>query len=166
MMHCRTIKESDWPSILRIQQECYGEEIQETLAALQSRWHLSPNACFVAETENTLIGYALSHPWKDQDVPTLDIPLQTLSGNDLLYVHDLAVSTSGRGSGAAALLVNAVTSSAMTGNLCTMALTAIQGSTVFWETYGFQVADYHGDLKGYGDGAAYMKRTLNNVSLV
>lgn len=158
MMHCRTIKENDWPSILRIQQECYGEEIQETLAALQSRWHLSPGSCFVVENECALMGYALSHPWKDHDVPALNIPLHALSGSGLLYVHDVAVSPSGRGSGAAALLVNALISSARAGNLCTMALTAVQDSGVFWKKYGFHVADYQGNLKGYGDGAAYMTR--------
>ncbi|WP_255719044.1 hypothetical protein [Desulfoluna limicola] len=38
--------------------ECYGEEMQETLAALQSRWTLSPETCFFAATRHALIGAA------------------------------------------------------------------------------------------------------------
>ncbi|WP_300671367.1 GNAT family N-acetyltransferase [Desulfoluna sp.] len=161
MLTHRPITENDWPQILQIQKESYEENLQESLTALQSRWLMSPDFCFVAEADALVVGYALAHPWRNHHVPALGIPLEPPVNHTLLYMHDVAVSLASRGTGVAARLVNVLISRATACHVPHMALTSVQGSAPFWEKYGFQVVEYGGDLTGYGKGAVYMKKHLN-----
>jgi len=158
MLTFRPIKTTDWPRILVIQRECYTEEFRESLSALQSRWRVAPATCFVAENKTGVIGYALSHPWIHTDIPDLGIPLSHLIGSDLLYVHDVAVSTAARGTGTAALLIQTLIAHATTVHAGRMALTSVQGSAPYWEKYGFEIVDTARGLKGYGKEAIYMTK--------
>jgi len=158
MLCYREIRESDWPEILKIQKECYTQEFMEDLDSLQSRWIFSGDSCFVAEKDNAVIGYALSHPWHENDSPVLNLPLQLLPESDLLYIHDIAISRVSRRMGAANLLIKELIFHSEKNNFTLLALTAVQGNHTFWEKYGFRIVKNAGELKGYGDNAFYMKR--------
>ncbi|SCY23577.1 GNAT family N-acetyltransferase [Desulfoluna spongiiphila] len=156
----RPIAETDWPRILDIQRECYAQHFRESLEALKSRWAFSPDTCLVAEGPSGIIGYALSHPWRQGHAPALGIPLDEGISPDLLYIHDVAVSKGARGSGAASLLVRALTACAVANGLNRMALTSVQKSAPFWTRHGFTPAAVDDALESYGDDAVYMVSPL------
>ena len=159
MLQCRGIRDSDWPRILEIQRESYISQMVETLETLQSRWHTAPECCFVVEDEIPM-GYALAHPWREDDIPALNVPISNTVTTDILYVHDVAISQAARGCGAAALLIQALIEHARVLGLPALALTSVQGSAPFWQKHQFQPAPYPYDMSTYGDGAIYMKHWL------
>ena len=47
-IHCRTIVETDWQSILRIQAEVYYAIVPESESVMRSKANCSPETCLVA----------------------------------------------------------------------------------------------------------------------
>ncbi|VFQ45008.1 GNAT family N-acetyltransferase [Desulfoluna butyratoxydans] len=160
MLTYRPISAADWPRILDIQRENYSPSFIESLEALKSRWVASPTTCLVAEGPSGILGYALSHPWAQGHAPALDRPLDEGICPELLYIHDLAVAKSARGSGAASILVRALASCAAEAGMTRMALTSVQGSDPFWERHGFAPTPLENSLAGYGADAVYMTATI------
>lgn len=160
MLTYRSISVTDWPRILDIQRESYSQSFVESLEALQSRWLASPTTCLVAEGPTNILGYALALPWKQGHAPALDTPLDGGLSPELLYIHDLAVAKSARGSGAASILVRALASCAAEAGMTRMALTSVQGSVPFWEHHGFAPTPLENSLAGYGADAVYMTATI------
>ena len=135
----RNIQSSDWPSVARIQAESYPREVLESLESLQSHWHVSVATCLVAEVQGAVVGYILAHPWIRGKIPPLNEIYSNLPTNcDSLFIHDLALSPSFRGTGLGDELVQAVFEAGAELGLTHFSLISVQGSEGFWKRFGFK----------------------------
>lgn len=159
-MLLRTITHDDWPSIMRIQTTCYSKTTTESLIVLKSKWQLSPNTCLVAEVEGQITGYCLAHPWHNQP-PSLhqDISNDTMP-TDTLYLHDMAILPSARGTGLATIILNELKHHALQLGLKSISLVAIQGAHTYWEKQGFKPENTTKCLKSYSSTPYYMSLKL------
>jgi predicted N-acetyltransferase YhbS len=161
-MSIRTIDESVWTGILRVQEEAYADVFPESLEVLKSKWHTSPSTCFVyVDNNGELLGYLLSHPWPSSSAPKLHEEITFHAASDNLYLHDLAVSDKARGKGAAQQLVNALLQSAHTLGHKTISLVAVQGAGKFWSKYGFARVTEMPLPDSYGHDAQFMRMQLS-----
>ena len=158
MIIVKKIEGSHWPSIMKIQNECYFDLKPESFYALESRWKLSRESCFIVGKDEVVMGYAISHSWYDNIVPQLDKVLDHLPQSNLLYIHDIAISKNSRGTGAADSLLKAIFAYSKRIGFSQAALVAVQKSVKFWERYGFSTVKDSGSLIEYGVSASYMKR--------
>jgi len=162
-MPIHAINDSAWPAIMRIQTEVYRLSVQESLAALTSKWHAGPATCAFftyADTPVEPVAYLLAHPWSSQTPPHLD----QMTGRDLqaqdLYLHDLALSSLAQGQGIATLLVEDLLTKARSLNVGCIRLVAIQGSQRFWARFGFVPEPDAAIGASYGPDASLMWKKL------
>lgn len=135
----RPITLADWPAIDQMQRACFPPSAIESSAVLQSLWHHAPETCLIAEDPDPA-GYVLAHPWADDDLPPLQAELPGLPDPaPCLFVHDLAVIPSRRGSGLAGRLVETLLARARALGLRRGSLLAVQRSETFWARYGFVI---------------------------
>src|SRR5690606_39267636 len=98
--------------------------------------------------------------------PALDAPAFAVAPDaDTLYIHDLAVTDAGRGTGAGRALVQSAMQAASGRGLRNACLVAIQGSVRYWERFGFEAvgapaARIAAKLASYGRAAQLMRATL------
>lgn len=134
----RPVRDDDWPAIDIIQRACFPATAIESREALQSIAHHSPESCLLAETDRPL-AYVLAHPWVPDDLPPIQADLPGIpEGASSLFFHDLAVSPEARGTGLANRLVEELLAWARRHGMPYGSLIAVQGSSRFWERYGFQ----------------------------
>ncbi len=155
------INAEDWTAILAIQAEAYSVIEPESLCVLQSKWHCSPDTCFVfRDADRQPLAYLLAHPWDAPKPPSLGVAIPAGIHGDGLYLHDLAVSARARKTGAASRLVKHLICKANRFGYRRIHLMSIQSSQAFWSKQGF-VSDVDGQVCGsYGDGASYMTLRL------
>ena len=136
----------------------------EARAVLAERQALYRNGCYVLEVSEKPAGYVLSHPWRMDALPELNVPIGALpSPSDTYYLHDLALLPLTRGLGAAGQIVAALTKHAGAMGYPSMSLVAVNGSTAFWQRQGFAVTerpDLAEKLAGYAPDARYMVKPL------
>lgn len=96
--------------------------------------------------------------------PPLGTPLDEISSADILFMHDLAVGTAGRGPGIGRRLVEGAFDLAVRDGLRSAGLVAVEGAAAFWLAMGFTALDATPEiaakLAGYGRGAAWMGRAI------
>lgn len=145
----RPLREADAEAVLAIQALAYPSSHHESWAVLGRRLQLWPQGCCGAERDGRLLGYAFSHPWRqDRPVPLHGALAALPEAVDCYHLHDLALHPAVRGSGLAKRLVEAVLQAAQAAQLSTLTLVAVQGSQTFWTRMGFeprtaaQTADY------------------------
>ncbi|MFQ6372205.1 GNAT family N-acetyltransferase [Shewanella sp. YIC-542] len=160
-MLIRAIKPGDWPVIAAVQKQCYHDLAPEPLAALQNKWQLSPESCFVMELRDKVQGYCLAHPWKLQQPPALYSMLEPCPDADTLYLHDIAVSPEARGHGFATQAFRRLVQFALQRQLPTLSLVAVQGASDYWKMLGFSPCDIEKSLASYTDDACYMTYALS-----
>lgn len=139
-------------------------EYPEDEAVFAERLRLYPPGCRVLEGEQGLVAYIVSHPWRHLEPPPLNallgaLPLQPST----FYIHDLALASEARGTGAASLVVDELADQARKAGLPTMSLIAVNGSAGFWQRQGFEAVQdqlLDAKLRSYGDDARFMARTL------
>lgn len=159
----RNMKEADLEQIMLIQSECYTDVAPESRASLQNKLILSPDTCWVGETNNNLIAYLICHPWGIGTIPSLDTQLSELpKSKEIFYIHDLSVSPKERGLGFAYKLVEHALSAAKAIGFNKAALVAVQDSSTFWGKFGFIPSDSldqenQDKFSVYGEGAVYME---------
>jgi ribosomal protein S18 acetylase RimI-like enzyme len=168
-MKIRTINQQDWPQIMAIQQDCYQQITPEPLAVMQSKWHSSPQSCFVVEYKNQVMAYVLAHPWYQANAPKLDVVLPTIEQPDCLYIHDMAVSPEAQGLGMANKLVAEIKNAMMSLNFNGIGLIAIQGACAFWQKHQFSQLEslpssLTDSLNSYGDDAKYLYFTEHSAT--
>ena len=128
----------DIDAIMAVQNNAYSAITPENRETMASRIKLAPEGCFTAKQNGMLMGYILSHPFIAGEIPPLGKPLEQLPPNaDSWYLHDLALECGLRGTGAAALLVNAVKYIAAKHGFQQIFLVSIQQSSGFWRKMGF-----------------------------
>jgi GNAT superfamily N-acetyltransferase len=161
----RPLHPEDIGAVLCIQARCYFQMEPESAAALLSRLRLSPDTCWLAQSEGAAAGYLLAHPWRSDAPPALDTELERLPAEaDCFYLHDLAIDPDRRGRGIAELLVEAALAAASGLSLRRCALTAVQSSQPFWARFGFRPAPAETaaeKLASYGGDAVLMWREMN-----
>ena len=159
-MKLRQIQPLDWENILAIQLECYPQIEPESLDVLQSKWHASPESCFVIEAQSQVIGYCLAHPWTLDIPPSLEQVLLDISHANTLYLHDIALSSKAQGKGAGRRVLSKLVYFAASHNYPTISLVAVQGAHRYWAKQGFKSKDIDKDLSSYTKDACYMVYTL------
>ena len=135
-------------------------DLPERPAVLDEKRALFPQGCFCLDHHGTVVGYALSHPWRIHNAPPLDRFLGALPMEaDCLYLHDVALSAAARGKGAARALIQLLDGVALQFKLPALTLTSVKDTRQLWETLGFTpVSDKRVKPDSYGDSAIYMLR--------
>lgn len=159
-MQLRSITSADWSDILLIQEECYPQIEPESLKVLQSKWLVSPQTCFVIESDTQVVGYCLAHPWVAGSPPSLEQTLVVTSGHDTLYLHDIALSSKAQGKGAGKLAFHALVEHARDLSLPSISLVAVQGADSYWGRQGFIAQPIDKSLESYTPDACYMVLAL------
>jgi GNAT superfamily N-acetyltransferase len=133
----------------------------EHRAVFAERLALYPAGCFVLPSDEGLAGYALSHPYVQDQAP----PLNTLLGAlpdmcNTYYIHDVALLPDARQTGAASAIVALLKAQARKAGFDSISLIAVNNSAAFWTRHGFVARDVvgmQGKLESYGVGARYMR---------
>ena len=157
---------SDLPEVDAIATEV---PIRPTRRKLQFR----PSGCgstlvvaFVLEGGGTILGYAVSHPWRAGDPPSLGVfadRRDPSSPPETYYVHDVALLPAVRGSGYSHEIVRQLVAEARNAGQTTISLVAIRNSVAIWRRHGFEAIDDPAraeKLKSYGAGATLMVKDL------
>ncbi|WP_135466879.1 GNAT family N-acetyltransferase [Crenalkalicoccus roseus] len=138
----------------------------ESPAVFAERLALAPEGCRVlAGPEETVRGYALTHPWRAAAPPPLDALLGALpAAPDAWHIHDVALLPEARGAGHVAALLRALDAAAAARGLGWATLVALAGAAPYWRRHGFREAAASGAgaaaLASYGAGARLMRRPL------
>lgn len=158
--------EDDLDEVLRIQDACYTEIVPESAASLLAKLRATPATCLVAQTQASVAGYLMALPIAYPSLPPLDAPNFALPARaDTLYLHDLALSASARGTGAGRALVQQVLAQARAEGLPRACLVGIQQSAAYWERFGFRVVapprrEVAVKVASYGAGSRLMMLEL------
>ncbi len=135
------------------------EGLPESEAVFAERLRLFPRGCLVLAGDETIDGYAVSHPIRRFEPPALNTMLGTVpAGADDYYIHDVVVAPSRRGGGHAAKGVNRLLDIAR--EYETASLISVYGTAGFWSRFGFVAASecMKNKLLAYGAHAIYMVR--------
>lgn len=166
-LQCRAMTHADLPHVLALQHICYQPDFHEPLDAFESKLRAAPDTCWVISAGHASVqAYLVSLPVADEAYPVLhasQCDASTLP--DELYLHDMAISPTLRGSGASRRLLQMAIEQAHSMGLQRLSLIAVQNSASFWMRQGFharqptspQVAD---KLASFGSDAMLMSHTL------
>ena len=137
----------------------------EREAVLAEKLALFPAGCFALDADESVSGYAFSHPWTDGVLPNVDALLGALpTAPSRYFIHDVTVGPDARRKGHAAAIVPVLLDTARTCGLRRVGLVAVNGAEVFWLRFGFaEVADeaiQAAAHEKYGSRAVAMTRSL------
>ncbi|MGC3985179.1 MAG: GNAT family N-acetyltransferase [Pseudorhodoferax sp.] len=159
---------ADLPCVMAIQAEAYAaaDFAPEQPAVFRDRMGLAPDLCLVAcDAAGAVLGYLVSHPWRDGAPPALDSTLGALPAHaDCWYLHDCAVASRAHGQGMAAALYAPALACARARGLRRGALVAVGDAAGYWQRLGYRARDLGAGpsrLAAYGPGACYMVRALS-----
>lgn len=136
-------------------------DLPESKDVFAERIRLFPQGCMVLVDGQEICGYAISHPIRSGQPPTLDTLLGAIDANaDTYYIHDVAVSKRLRGQGYAAECVDRLLKVAR--QCPETCLISVYGTTSFWARFGFVPGPVgpalSEKLRGYGVDARYLCR--------
>ncbi|WP_300377079.1 GNAT family N-acetyltransferase [Henriciella sp.] len=127
------------------------------------RLGLFAKGCMVLESGRGIDGYFISHPWHRHTPVPLDTELHQLPHDpDCLYLHDIALRQTVRGSGASQTAIAHIEQLAREHDLNLVALVSLPAATRFWHMAGYETRPCDG-LQSYGDDTAYMERNVNSL---
>lgn len=160
----RPLEPADLPAALAIQAQAYPPFLREDAPAFASRIAMHASYCLAATRDGRLIAYLLAHGWPIMAPPAIGAILPADAPSDILFIHDLAVSPAGRGSGVGADLVRRAFAAAARDGLQAAELIAVEGAAPYWRTRGFApltcTADLAAKVAIYGPEACLMGRGL------
>lgn len=169
MLQLKVIDTADVPAVLALQAQCYGPEFHESAEAFQAKVRATRglHCSFLAVQGEHALGYVVSLPVDDDQLPGLDAPeWAPARAPRTMYLHDLAVSPEGRAQRLGHKLVEQVLRRARDMGLTQVALVAVQGSRDYWQRLGFSEAatplpeGLQRKLDSFGPEARLMRRTL------
>ncbi|HWA63931.1 MAG TPA: GNAT family N-acetyltransferase [Caulobacteraceae bacterium] len=164
----RPLTTSDLAAALAIQSQSYPAFLREDEAAFASRLALPASYCLAAERGGVLVGYLLAHGWPRQSPPAVGARLAAEGPSEVLFIHDLSISPSGRGAGVGRRLIDRAFALAGRDGLGTAELIAVEGAASYWRTLGFAQAAASAPLAAkvaaYGPQAVWMTRGIPPVS--
>lgn len=166
------MRPEDLTAVLDIQALCYDAAKLESRRSFFAKLEASPATCFMARIAEAPAGYLVAVPAEVNSPPPLHGEDYHVPPNaDALYLHDLAVHPEVRGSGIAAVLIEAYFQAVRQQGFRLACLTAVNGAGQFWERYGFRAAagsgadgmasDMASDMASYGAGAEYMSMRVD-----
>ncbi|MCG7537395.1 GNAT family N-acetyltransferase [Pseudoalteromonas sp. OOF1S-7] len=158
-MSIEIIRESAWPDILALQAEVYLLVEPESVDVLKDKWNRTPNCCFIYRDRQELKGYLLAHSWNKEQPPKLFNALPADTEGDILFLHDLAVSSSSFGQGIGSMLMKHLIEAATGSGFREIRLVSVQNSSLFWQRQGFKPLS-ESVCKSYGTDAQLMWRKL------
>ena len=162
-MHWRAMTLSDMARVVRIAAVVHPG-FHEDRAVFVERQQLFPCGAKLLETDGRAVGYALSHPWNESELPALNTLLGRLPDvSTTFYLHDVALLPAARGCAAAGALVGSLASLARALAYPSMTLVAVNGSRRFWEKHGFHIIERPGmsaKLASYEETAVMMQKNL------
>ena len=150
------ISEVTWSEIVAVQAEAYSEIEPESLEVLKSMWLRSPECCFVYEKSGRVVGYLLAHSWNSEMPPKLYRPLPIGTEGTILFLHDLAISSSAAGQGVGKELAEHFINVAHGLGFQQIMLVSIQDSVGFWKKQGFTPVHNQDVGSAYGKSAQLM----------
>ncbi len=169
MLQLKVIDTADVPAVLALQAQCYAPQFHESADAFEAKLRATRglHCSFLAVMGDQPVGYVVSLPVDDDQLPALDAPeWAPARAPRTLYLHDLAVSPQGRAQRLGHKLVEQVLRRARDMGLLSVALVAVQESGAYWERLGFTetpapLADGLRDkLQSFGPDARLMRRPL------
>jgi GNAT superfamily N-acetyltransferase len=131
------MRPEDIPAVYALSRHVHTDH-PEREAVLAEKRMLFPTGCFVLEADGGVAGYAFSHPWVKDSVPSLDTFLTALPDHPTTYfIHDVTLDERARGHGYAAKIVPTLMDIARAHGLTHMMLVAVNGAEGFWGRFGF-----------------------------
>jgi predicted N-acetyltransferase YhbS len=126
---------------------------------------LPASCCLAATRGEVLIAYLLAHGWPGESPPPVGALLEQQGASDVLFIHDLAVSSAGRGSGIGRRLVDRALELAAQDGLTRAELIAVEGAASYWRRLGFAEpatpAALAAKVASYGQEARWMTRNIS-----
>jgi ribosomal protein S18 acetylase RimI-like enzyme len=157
----RAMTEADLPEALAIA-EIVHPNYPEDPAVFAERLALYPPGCLVLMQGDRAIGYIVSHPWRYADPPALNSLLGALPCKpSTYYIHDIALLSAARGSGAAKAVIQLLIDHAEAEGFPNLSLTAVNDSAAFWRRQGFVPMPnptLDAKLRSYDEAARFMVR--------
>jgi ribosomal protein S18 acetylase RimI-like enzyme len=155
---------SDVPGALAIQAESYPAFLREEEDAFASRVTLAASYCLAAVRGDAMLGYLLAHGWPRGSPPPVGTIVRDRAPSETLFIHDLSVSSAGRGSGVGRRLIERAFELAARDGLGGAELIAVEGAASYWRTFGFNdvpiSADFAAKVANYGPKARWMTREI------
>jgi ornithine decarboxylase len=155
----RPIEEPDWPAIIRLEADTYGDKgLAEGGAALRSRAH--PPTSFVLGTGDRIGGYLLALPYPEDAFPDLSRPETVVRRSANLHLHDLVITPALRDRGWGRHLVRHLITIGQSRAYERISLVSVGATAGFWSACGFRS---HPDVAvpgSYGPGAVYMSSEI------
>lgn len=160
----RLLGRADLPAALALQSASYPAFLVEDEAAFASRFDVKAPYCLAATIDGVLAGYLLAHGWTRQSPPAVGECLARDVPGEVLYIHDLAIGSAGRGRGIGRQLVAKAFQMAASDGIQTAELIAVEGASRYWQTLGFAQASTSAALRAklatYGAEATWMDRAM------
>ena len=160
----RPLTRQDLPQALAIQSASYPAFLVEPEDAFASRLDAPMPACLAALRGGELAGYLLAHGWPRQTPPPVATVLAPDAPSEVLFIHDLAVGSAGRGLGLGRQLIAHAFAMAAGHGLARAELIAIEGASEYWRALGFAEepvpASVAAKVAAYGAGARWMSRDI------
>lgn len=161
----RPLALSDLADLLAVQLACYGEGFVESGEVFARRLASPANCSLVLEQGGLVCAYLAAYRSVRGKVTPLHGDFEAVAQPDTLYLHDMAVLPAHAGQGLARMLLRPLWAQAASQGLRHSALVSVQGSQVYWERQGYVLqplpdVKQRERLSSYGEGAAYMARSL------
>ncbi|WP_431856042.1 GNAT family N-acetyltransferase [Azospirillum sp.] len=162
----RAMREADLDTVLEVAAAVHPGYPEER-AVFAERLRLYPAGCRMAERDGAVVGYAVLHPGRLGEPPTLDSMLGRLpDGADCLYLHDVALLPTVRGSGLGAAVLEHARDLAAAEGFAWLALTSTPEARRYWDRQGFAASvEQPAALASYGGGMTYMVRAVGGAVL-
>jgi len=152
------------PAALAIQAQAYPPFLVEDERVFLGRMGMTSSFCLAAMREATLVGYILAHGWHHASPPPLGAVLAEAEPPEILFIHDLAVATAGRGLKVGEALVERAFAMARATGLDRAELVAVEGAATYWRRLGFADGTatdaIREALRKYGASARWMTRAI------
>ena len=136
----------------------------EDAEIFKERYLLYPNGCFVLEERQELVGYAISHPWKNLSAPKLNTLLGFIpEDSDTYYIHDIGIVACKQRKGAGKEILTILKQYAQIQGYALISLVSVNNSYGFCKSNGFEtvyISEMQKELLSYDENAAYMQCKL------
>lgn len=156
----RRMSLDDIADLLRVADEVHPD-LEEGDYVFAERVKLFPEGCLVLKEGDEVCGYAISHPIRHGQPPTLDSLLGEITPDaSQYYIHDVAILPRFRGLGLAGECVRRLLEVAK--RYPTTCLVSVYGTVPFWSRFGFVTEPVDGSLsdklREYGEDATFLSR--------
>jgi GNAT superfamily N-acetyltransferase len=133
----RRLEHDDLAAALALQAASYPAFLREGSEAFASRLTAAASYCLAAMRGEALVAYLLAHGWASEAPPPVGTVIAADGPGEVLYVHDLAVSSDERGSGLGRQLIGHAFDLARRDGFRRAELIAVEGAAGYWRSLGF-----------------------------